>query len=100
MESFLSLFDPGPRPSKGRASKRSSCNGTFEDNGNPTVSPVGEEPDPSSTVPEDLPPEPELGNVEYKLKLINPSKSRLEHLVTQVGISNLDFVVNLSILIL
>uniref|UniRef100_A0A1B0CTN5 Putative elongation factor tu n=2 Tax=Lutzomyia longipalpis TaxID=7200 RepID=A0A1B0CTN5_LUTLO len=31
-----------------------------------------------------LPPEPQLGNVEYKLKLINPSQMRFEHLVTQM----------------
>lgn len=31
-----------------------------------------------------LPPEPQLGNIEYKLKLINPSKQRFEHLVTQM----------------
>lgn len=31
-----------------------------------------------------LPPEPQVGNVEYKLKLVNPSKLRFEHLVTQV----------------
>ncbi|KAE8752978.1 hypothetical protein FOCC_FOCC000324 [Frankliniella occidentalis] len=31
-----------------------------------------------------LPPEPQLGNVEYKLKLVNPSKQRFEHLVTQL----------------
>lgn len=31
-----------------------------------------------------LPPEVEEGNVEYKLKLLNPSSSRLEHLVTQM----------------
>ena len=31
-----------------------------------------------------LPPECEEGNVEYKLKLINPSQSRFEHLVTQM----------------
>ncbi|XP_063231438.1 GTP-binding protein 2 [Bacillus rossius redtenbacheri] len=31
-----------------------------------------------------LPPEPQLGNVEYKLKLISPSKQRFEHLVTQM----------------
>lgn len=33
-----------------------------------------------------LPPEPQAGNVEYKLKIINPSKQRFEHLVTQVCI--------------
>lgn len=31
-----------------------------------------------------LPPEPQLGNIEYKLKLINPSQQRFEHLVTQM----------------
>lgn len=31
-----------------------------------------------------LPPEPTEGNIEYKLKLINPSQSRFEHLVTQM----------------
>ncbi|CAJ0582883.1 unnamed protein product, partial [Mesorhabditis spiculigera] len=31
-----------------------------------------------------LPPEMELGNVEYKVKLLNPSASRLEHLITQM----------------
>lgn len=33
-----------------------------------------------------LPPEPQVGNVEYKLKLVNPSKQRFEHLVTQVSV--------------
>lgn len=31
-----------------------------------------------------LPPEIEQGNVEYKLKLINPSPNRLQQLVTQM----------------
>lgn len=31
-----------------------------------------------------LPPEPSDGNIEYKLKLVNPSKQRLDHLVTQM----------------
>lgn len=31
-----------------------------------------------------LPPECEEGNIEYKLKLVNPSQSRFEHLVTQM----------------
>lgn len=31
-----------------------------------------------------LPPEPSDGNIEYKLKLISPSKQRLDHLVTQM----------------
>ena len=31
-----------------------------------------------------LPPEVERGNIEYKLKLIDPSPTRFEHLVTQM----------------
>lgn len=31
-----------------------------------------------------LPPEMELGNIEYKAKLVNPSSSRLQHLITQM----------------
>lgn len=31
-----------------------------------------------------LPPEPQMGNVEYKLKLVNPSRLRFQHLVTQM----------------
>lgn len=31
-----------------------------------------------------LEPEPQEGNIEYKLKLINPSPGRLEQLVTQM----------------
>lgn len=32
----------------------------------------------------ELPPEVEEGNVEYKLKLVNPNPTRIEHLVTQM----------------
>ncbi|XP_048731971.1 GTP-binding protein 2-like [Ostrea edulis] len=35
-------------------------------------------------LPAALPPEIEEGNIEYKLKLVNPSESRVEHLVTQM----------------
>lgn len=41
-------------------------------------------PKARASMPECLPPEVEEGNVEYKLKLVNPSPSRLEHLVTQL----------------
>jgi len=33
---------------------------------------------------QNLPPEPQSGNIEYKLKLVNPTKQRFEHLVTQM----------------
>ncbi|ESO96458.1 hypothetical protein LOTGIDRAFT_159869 [Lottia gigantea] len=37
-----------------------------------------------SLLPESLPPEDALGNVEYKRTLVRPSSCRLEHLVTQM----------------
>lgn len=40
--------------------------------------------DNGNELPATLPPEEEEGNVEYKLKLVNPSETRLEHLVTQM----------------
>lgn len=60
MDSFLSLFDP-----------------------NDNMDPPGLINDFSHC--QQLPPEPQAGNIEYKLKLINPSKLRFQHLVTQVG---------------
>lgn len=38
----------------------------------------------ASNVKNRLPPEMELGNIEYKVKLVNPSSSRLQHLITQM----------------
>uniref|UniRef100_A0A8D3BHA9 Tr-type G domain-containing protein n=2 Tax=Scophthalmus maximus TaxID=52904 RepID=A0A8D3BHA9_SCOMX len=38
----------------------------------------------SKTPPPYLPPEAEEGNIEYKLKLVNPTQYRLEHLATQL----------------
>ncbi|XP_023227812.1 GTP-binding protein 2-like [Centruroides sculpturatus] len=58
MESFVGLFDPETQD-EGVAS---------------SLSPL----------PVCLPPEAAEGNIEYKLKLVNPSKSRFEHLVTQM----------------
>lgn len=40
--------------------------------------------DGGETFTDQLPPEPQVGNVEYKLKLVSPSKQRFEHLVTQM----------------
>lgn len=31
-----------------------------------------------------MPPETELGNIEYKAKLVNPTTSRIQHLITQM----------------
>ncbi|THD28573.1 GTP-binding protein 2 [Fasciola hepatica] len=38
----------------------------------------------SQDMPQQLPPELEEGNIEYKRKLVNPSPNRFEHLVTQM----------------
>ena len=58
MDSFLSLFDPNDNNDVGTVDDFSHCL--------------------------QLPPEPQAGNIEYKLKLVNPSKLRFQHLVTQV----------------
>ncbi|KAK9889434.1 hypothetical protein WA026_004703 [Henosepilachna vigintioctopunctata] len=61
MDSFLSLFDSGVCDTNNEEfSLDNVCNQNA------------------------LPPEPQLGNVEYKLKIVNPSKQRFEHLVTQM----------------
>ncbi|KMQ90999.1 gtp-binding protein 2-like protein [Lasius niger] len=76
MESFLQLFNP-----QDDKDIRKRQWGDFE-NGN------GLSDCETSSTDEDqedcLPPEPEQGNIEYKLKLINPSSQRFEHLVTQM----------------
>nr|CAH0112948.1 unnamed protein product [Daphnia galeata] len=38
----------------------------------------------NSSQKKNLPPEPQSGNIEYKLKLVNPSEQRIQHLVTQM----------------
>jgi GTPase len=67
---FLSLFDP-------------SDGQTDETDDTETLSSDSESLDKLITDSQ-LPPEPHDGNIEYKLKLINPSKQRLDHLVTQM----------------
>lgn len=71
MDSFISLFDPGTSDEPGAS--------TFEEDNNNNNEGLGE-------MIHDLPPEPQLGNIEYKLKLVNPSRQRFEHLVTQVSL--------------
>lgn len=73
MESFCSLFDPSSDGQTDETdtetfSSDSECMDKVGVNGNH----------------QHLPPEPEFGNVEYKLKLISPSKQRFDHLVTQL----------------
>ncbi|KAJ8930437.1 hypothetical protein NQ314_016763 [Rhamnusium bicolor] len=62
MDSFFSLFDPN------------SCNDCSNDDF--AIDNMNNQ--------NSLPPEPQVGNVEYKLKIVNPTKQRFEHLVTQL----------------
>lgn len=68
---FFSLFDP-------------SDGQTDETDDTETLSSDSESIDKLISDSHRLPPEPQNGNIEYKLKLINPSKQRLDHLVTQM----------------
>jgi hypothetical protein len=68
MDSFLSLFDPS--------------DGQTDETDTETFSSDSESLD--KMLDNHLPPEPQFGNIEYKLKLISPSKQRLDHLVTQL----------------
>lgn len=98
MESFLSLFDPNQDDGfdeepelNGNSSGAGSSISDYETdaNANECLSVGKRPPAESGDMIFDfergmLPPEPQLGNVEYKLKLVNPSKQRFEHLVTQM----------------
>lgn len=84
MESFLGLFDPGEGKKKSKetwdrfeneGNGSSDCESSSNDEDQEQINSDGEER---------LPPEPEQGNIEYKLKLVNPSSQRFEHLVTQM----------------
>lgn len=98
MDSFLSLFDP-TQPDDGFDEEPDlrNCNEEFSSNGSQNLnSASGSSSGGDSDVDvannkiiidfdqDMLPPEPQLGNIEYKLKLISPSKQRFEHLVTQM----------------
>jgi len=89
MDSFLSLFDPADSCEELPVSRQDEDNQCFRlDNielGN-NVDINGNQAGKlsSSSTLKSLPPEPQIGNVEYKLKLVNPSRLRFQHLVTQV----------------
>lgn len=94
MDSFLSLFDPNDSIDSGRKhgqmndnfykkKKKSKANKLMDVDEN-----VNSEQMRAQILLDFeqgmLPPEPQLGNIEYKLKLIDPSSLRFEHLVTQM----------------
>ncbi|XP_014204247.1 GTP-binding protein 2 [Copidosoma floridanum] len=77
MESFLDLFNTDNSNSKFKKlslDKYENEDIDLSDSNNST----------SEDSRDRLPPEPEQGNIEYKLKLVNPSNQRFEHLVTQM----------------
>lgn len=69
MDSFCSLFDPSAADEIDETSSSDSELSELKDD---------------LFAQNRLPPEPQLGNIEYKLKLLNVSKQRFEHLVTQM----------------
>lgn len=68
--------------------------GLYDNNGTDSESEESWMAGPSASLPagqqvplgmgNNLPPEPQSGNIEYKLKLVNPTEQRIQHLVTQV----------------
>lgn len=82
MDSFLSLFDPS-------SDEFNDDENNNNNNGSGSSASESEVDFQNNKIVIDfdqgvLPPEPQLGNIEYKLKLISPSKQRFEHLVTQM----------------
>jgi GTPase len=84
MESFLGLFNPEEDKQRGKDKwndfeNEGSGSSDYEGSG------INEDQEHNNLYKEErLPPEPEQGNIEYKLKLVNPSSQRFEHLVTQM----------------
>lgn len=76
MESFLSLFDTGESTNK----RKATWDRKYKEKGSSDCESSENDDDHQDC----LPPEPEQGNIEYKLKLVNPSSQRFEHLVTQM----------------
>lgn len=107
MESFISLFDPNDSNESNEevhthnnGNKNGNCKqGTYHKKKHRNIKSsisevtVPDEKESNEQIREQiildfergmLPPEPQLGNIEYKLKLINPTSQRFEHLVTQM----------------
>jgi len=78
MDTFVCLFDPNT------SDESSTPVMTLDLLGNETPSVSAPEHVTPDNFIQRLPPEPQTGNIEYKLKLVNPSRKRFEHLVTQV----------------
>ncbi|KAF0298897.1 GTP-binding protein 2 [Amphibalanus amphitrite] len=83
---FLGLFDPSEEDSDVGSSSGSlgSAGMSSPDSSSPESSLEESSSSELEQLPDQLPPEPQLGNIEYKLKLVSPSKHRFQHLVTQM----------------
>lgn len=81
MESFLSLFDPSGSDNNDNNNDSTYSSESDSDNQYNNIENAKIVIDFDQ---DQLPPEPQLGNIEYKLKLISPSTQRFEHLVTQM----------------
>ncbi|XP_072406189.1 GTP-binding protein 2b [Chiloscyllium punctatum] len=81
---------PAAASAPGLAAGPSPSGPSHKNNKIPPVAPKGphkktrSRPRGRNNNPPFLPPEAEEGNIEYKLKLVNPSQYRFEHLVTQM----------------
>ncbi|CAB3382949.1 Hypothetical predicted protein [Cloeon dipterum] len=87
MESFLGLFDPGSGSSSDEGGSSWESGSSSSSSFKPCSRNKNKKTQNKQLLLPDadqLPPEPQLGNVEYKLKLVNPSRFRFEHLVTQM----------------
>ncbi|XP_058410254.1 GTP-binding protein 2 isoform X2 [Diceros bicornis minor] len=83
-ELFGGCCRPGGGPAVGGTLKARGAGGSSGCGGPKGKKKNGRNRAAKANNPPYLPPEAEDGNIEYKLKLVNPSQYRFEHLVTQM----------------
>ncbi|XP_015984082.1 GTP-binding protein 2 isoform X1 [Rousettus aegyptiacus] len=83
-ELFGGCCRPGGGPPMGGTLKARGAGGSSGCGGPKGKKKNGRNRGSKANNPPYLPPEAEDGNIEYKLKLVNPSQYRFEHLVTQM----------------
>nr|XP_004649520.1 GTP-binding protein 2 [Jaculus jaculus] len=83
-ELFGGCCRPGGVPAMGGTHKAKGAGGSSGCGGPKGKKKNGRNRGAKANNPPYLPPEAEDGNIEYKLKLVNPSQYRFEHLVTQM----------------
>lgn len=75
MDSFIDLFSPTD----------STLDGESRVDKDVAIESCSKNNDRKDNLPDQLPSEPQEGNIEYKLKLLNPNKERFKRLVSQVS---------------